>query len=81
MEVPASWARIVGWCRDHAPETAAAIRPPLPSFVPITEDQCGDDMFVDTRQGTRHGLEAGRPVGGWRPLVEDGRLRWAVAPR
>jgi cell wall assembly regulator SMI1 len=28
MDVRASWARIVGWCHDHAPETAAAIRPP-----------------------------------------------------
>jgi cell wall assembly regulator SMI1 len=28
MDVPTSWAHIVGWCREHAPATAAAIRPP-----------------------------------------------------
>jgi cell wall assembly regulator SMI1 len=150
MDVRASWARIVNWCHDHAPETAAAIRPPadaallrqaeqatsgswpedlrtwytladgtqptpagyllpfycplplhsvmshwsmwqeiwagmiassphqdaedhydiarleaqpagttawmfLPSYVPITEDQMGDDMFVDTRSGRLRG--------------------------
>jgi cell wall assembly regulator SMI1 len=150
MDVRASWARIVNWCHDHAPETAAAIRPPadaallrhveqatsgswpedlrtwytladgtqrtpagyllpfycplplhsvmshwstwqeiwagiiassphedakgqydivrlqaqpagttawmfLPSFVPIAEDQMGDDMFVDTRSGRLRG--------------------------
>jgi cell wall assembly regulator SMI1 len=147
-EVTTSWARIVTWCRDHAPETAAAIRPPagpallgraeaatggawpedlrawyrladgteritaggllpfylplplatvmehwamwqriwaeiaaasphaaewydtprletepagtaammfLPSFVPIAEDLCGNDLFVDTRQGRLRG--------------------------
>jgi cell wall assembly regulator SMI1 len=150
MDVRASWARIVNWCHDHAPETAAAIRPPadaallrqaeqatsgswpedlrtwytladgtqrtpagyvlsfycplplqsvmshwsmwqeiwagiiasspneeagdlydiarleaqpagtaafmfLPSYVPIAEDQMGDDMFVDTRSGRLRG--------------------------
>jgi cell wall assembly regulator SMI1 len=28
MDVRASWARIVSWCHDHAPGTAAALRPP-----------------------------------------------------
>lgn len=149
MELAASWARIVAWCRDSAPETAAAIRPPagpsllakaeaattgawpedlrawyrladgterttagrllpfylplpltsviehwimwqriwadlaassrqevaewydtayleaepagtaammfLPSFVPVAEDLCGDDLFVDTRKGPLRG--------------------------
>jgi cell wall assembly regulator SMI1 len=147
-EVAVSWARIVAWSRDHAPETAAAIRPAagsalldraeaatggawpedlrawyrladgaerttagqllpfylplplaavmehwtiwqriwadiaassphdadwydtarleaepagtaammfLPSFVPIAEDLCGNDLFVDTRLGPRRG--------------------------
>ncbi|MCW3841896.1 hypothetical protein ONA70_17495 [Micromonospora yasonensis] len=28
MQVAESWARIVAWCREHAPATAEAIRPP-----------------------------------------------------
>ena len=83
----------------------------LPSFIPIAEDQSGDDMFVDTRSGKlrgcvtelvkgnadtwgpkwpsvtamladlAEGLHAGRPVGGWQPVVDHGRLDWEVATR
>ena len=217
MDVQASWACVVNWCQDHAPETAAVIRPPaagallrqaeqatsgswpedlhtwytladgtqrtpagyvlpfycplplhavishwsmwqniwaaiaassrneeadrrlralggipedpydiarleaqpagtaagmfLPSFVPIAEDQSGSDMFVDTRAGRlrgcvtefvkgdadtwgpkwpsvtamladlAEGLQAGRPVGGWQPVLIHGRLDWNVAAR
>jgi cell wall assembly regulator SMI1 len=206
MDVQGSWAHVVSWCQDHAPETAAAIRPPadaallrqaeqatsgswpedlrtwytladgtqrtpagyvlpfycplplqavmshwsmwqeiwadiiassrneeaedhydlarleaqpagtaawmfLPSFVPIAEDQAGSDMFVDTRSGRlrgcvtefvkgdadpwgpkwpsvtamladlAEGLQAGRPVGRWLPVVLHGRLDWEVAAR
>jgi cell wall assembly regulator SMI1 len=29
MQVADSWARIVAWCREHAPAMAEAIRPPV----------------------------------------------------
>jgi cell wall assembly regulator SMI1 len=39
MDVRASWARIVSWCHDHAPETAAAIRPPAAAALLTQAEQ------------------------------------------
>ena len=88
----------------RGPASGISGREFLPSFVPIAEDQSGDDMFVDTRSGRlrgcvtefvkgnadtwgpkwpsvtamladlAQGLHAGRPVGGWQPVVDHGRL-------
>jgi hypothetical protein len=53
------------------PEEAAAPTPGGPKWPSVTA------MLADLAEG----LHAGRPVGGWQPVVDHGRLDWEVAAR
>ena len=74
MGLAASWAHIVAWCRDHAPETAAAIRPPAgPVILARAEAATGAAWPEDLRAWYRlaDGTErttAGRLLPFHRPL-------------
>jgi len=74
MGLAASWAHIVAWCRDHAPQTAAAIRPPAgPALLARAEAATGAVWPEDLRAWYRlaDGTErttAGRLLPFHRPL-------------